>query len=95
MALEKINRKVKRANLRSYIKGDSRFFHGAGAEVRDMVECKCPACEIKHEKELYWTGKLPARIYCHHCERNFIHDERMYEIDEQTFALEVLKWAEE
>jgi len=35
--------------------------------VVDHIECKCPKCGCTHRKDLYYTGKFPARFFCHDC----------------------------
>lgn len=33
-----------------------------------LTECKCPRCGRIHYKLKFWTGRLPARIYCDFCD---------------------------
>lgn len=34
---------------------------------KSRVLCKCPMCGKEHKFFMYWTGRLPARIYCENC----------------------------
>ena len=43
-----------------------RFYQGTGVK---MIECRCPGCGVGHERMFYYTGHLPARIYCWDCYR--------------------------
>ena len=43
--------------------GSRRFHSGDGG----IVPCKCPRCEKKHRKQMFYTGHLPARVYCREC----------------------------
>jgi len=43
-----------------------RFYQGTDVE---MIECRCPSCGKGHERMLFYTGYLPARIYCWDCYR--------------------------
>lgn len=36
--------------------------------------CICPRCSAKHQKMLFWTGRIPARKYCLSCEQIVNHD---------------------
>jgi|GEM_PF-1861278 len=36
--------------------------------------CICPRCKAKHEKMIFWTGKIPARKFCQSCEQIAIRD---------------------
>ncbi len=31
--------------------------------------CICPRCKIKHERMIFWTGKIPARKFCLSCDQ--------------------------
>ena len=72
----------KRAKRGSY-KNDARFYYGMG--VCEMVPCKCPCCGREHLKKMYWTGTLPARVYCYNCERRILKRERLSEIESQPY----------
>jgi hypothetical protein len=38
--------------------------------LAQLTDCICPRCGRKHQLELYWTGKIPARKNCHLCRTN-------------------------
>lgn len=31
--------------------------------------CKCPMCDKKYNKKIFWDGREPARLYCDNCVR--------------------------
>ena len=37
--------------------------------MRQIVECICPLCGLAHKQRLFWTGSIPARVYCEACNR--------------------------
>jgi hypothetical protein len=43
-----------------------RFYQGQ-KDVVDMVECKCPRCERRYARLLFYTGHRPMRAFCPHC----------------------------
>ena len=42
----------------------ARFYQGKDV---GMIECRCPSCNRGHRRKLFYTGYLPARIYCWGC----------------------------
>lgn len=42
---------------------------GPGNPKAKKTPCKCPTCEKRYTRVLYYTGHLPARIRCGACNR--------------------------
>ena len=42
-----------------------RFYQGN--KVSETVECKCPRCERRYTRLLFYTGYRPMRAYCSDC----------------------------
>lgn len=63
-----------REYVRNYKKTSQRYKEYKQEEnlkirsVLERIECKCPKCGKLFQKNLFWTGRLPARVYCDNCE---------------------------